>query len=129
VGASIAEGGAATASADCQTCQSRKYVDRSNDPSVSFQTPTALSPAAAESAVRAHEQEHVSHEQAKASENGQEVVFQSVAIHYGICPECGRSYVAGGTTTTVTKAEVSPGATLANALADAVRSGSVDLTV
>ena len=50
----------------------------------------------------AHENQHVQHEQAKAMREGREVVFQSVQIKTGICPECGRAYVAGGTTTTVT---------------------------
>lgn len=27
---------------------------------------------------------------------------QSVSLHMGVCPECGRSYVAGGTTRTTT---------------------------
>ena len=88
---------------ECQACKNRKYKDASNDPTVSFQTPTKLSPAAAEVAVRAHEEEHVVHEQANARSNGRKVVSQEVTIHYAICPECGRLYVAGGTTTTVTR--------------------------
>jgi hypothetical protein len=88
---------------ECQTCKNREYRDVSNDSSVSFQTATRVAPAAAESMVRAHEQEHVSHEQLRAKESGGEVVSQNVAIHYQICPECGKSYVAGGTTTTTTR--------------------------
>jgi hypothetical protein len=88
---------------ECQTCKSRRYKDDSNDSSVSFQTATRIAPGAEESAVRAHEQEHVSHEQTKAKESGGEVVSQNVSIHYQICPECGRMYVSGGTTTTVTR--------------------------
>jgi len=38
----------------------------------------------------------------KAYREGREVVFQSVQIHTAICPECGRVYVSGGKTTTVT---------------------------
>ena len=90
-------------SSACQTCKGRKYSDRSSDPTVSFQTPTSLKPEQASTAVRAHEQQHVVHEQARARENGQRVVAQSVTIHSAICPECGRSYVSGGTTTTTTK--------------------------
>lgn len=93
----------ASSSKECQTCKRRKYTDRSSDPTVSFQTPTSLSPEQASTAVRAHEQQHVVHEQARARENGQRVVAQSVTIHSAICPECGRSYVSGGTTTTTTK--------------------------
>jgi hypothetical protein len=88
---------------ECQTCKNREYRDVSNDSSVSFQTATRIDPAAAESMVRAHEQEHVSHEQLRAKESGGEVVSQSVSIHYQTCPECGKSYVAGGTTTTTTR--------------------------
>ncbi len=98
-------------SKECNTCKSRKYADRSSDPTVSFQTPTSLSPEAASTAVRAHEQEHVVHEQARAREKGLRVVSQSVSIHYAICPECGRSYVSGGTTTTATRAESNTGYT------------------
>jgi hypothetical protein len=96
------QGTGQTGPAECKTCSNRKYRDVSNDSTVSFQTPTQLSPAAAESLVRAHEQEHVSHEQVSAGENGRKVVAQNVAIHYGVCPECGRPFVSGGTTTTVT---------------------------
>lgn len=88
---------------ECRTCKSRKYQDGSNDSTVSFQTPTSLTPQAAETAVRSHEQEHVAHEQVNAKSEGRRVVAQQVAIHYAICPECGRAYVSGGTTTTVTK--------------------------
>ena len=88
---------------ECEACKNRKYVDGSNDPSVSFKTPTTIAPGAAYGAVRAHEQEHVTNENAKAQLNGGRVVSQSVAIHYAVCPECGRAYVSGGTTTTVTK--------------------------
>jgi hypothetical protein len=91
------------ATTECKTCRSRKYSDGSNDSTVSFQTPTKLSPEQANTAVRSHEQEHVVHEQARARENGRRVVSQSVAIHTAVCPECGRVYVSGGTTTTVTK--------------------------
>lgn len=90
-------------SGDCQTCKQRKYTDRSSDPTVTFQTPTSLTPEQASTAVRAHEQQHVVHEQARARQNGQRVVAQSVTIHSAICPECGRSYVSGGTTTTTTR--------------------------
>ncbi|MDR0424927.1 MAG: hypothetical protein LBH39_05670, partial [Clostridiales Family XIII bacterium] len=89
---------------ECQTCKSRRYKDVSDDPSVSFQTPTKLSNAEAGPAVRAHEQQHVTHEQDRADREGREVVSQNVVIHYAVCPECGKSYVAGGTTTTVTRA-------------------------
>lgn len=92
---------------ECQTCAQRKYQDGSDDMGVSFQTPTRLSPEEAGAAVRGHEQEHVTREQAKAKREGKEVVSQSVVIHTSVCPECGKVYVSGGTTrtTTATKPE------------------------
>lgn len=89
----------------CETCEKRKYQDGSDDPSVSFQTPTRIDPDTAASTVRGHEMEHVFHEQAKAEQEDRKVVSQSVILHTGICPECGRVYVSGGTTRTVTKAD------------------------
>lgn len=90
---------------ECQTCERRKYQDGSDDMGVSYQTPTNIKPEQAASAVRGHEMEHVYREQAKAEREGRKVVSQTVTMHTEICPECGKSYVAGGTTETVTKAE------------------------
>ena len=89
---------------ECQTCEKRKYQDGSDDMGVSFKTPTNVKPEQAASAVRGHEMEHVVREQAKAKREGREVVSQSVTMHTGICPECGKTYVSGGTTHTVTRA-------------------------
>ncbi len=91
---------------ECQTCKNRKYKDGSNDPGVSFKTATRVSPEKAAAAVRSHEMEHVTRERAKAEREGREVVSQNVTYRTGICPECGRTYVSGGTTTTVTKGQV-----------------------
>lgn len=88
--------------AECQTCKERRYQDGSNDPGVSFKTPTNLSPERAAFAVRGHEMEHVAREQAKAQREGRKVVQQTVTIHTAICPECGDVYVSGGTTRTTT---------------------------
>lgn len=87
---------------ECQTCQRRKYQDGSDDPGVSFKSPTNIKPEQAESAVRGHEQEHVIRERAEAEREDRRVVSQSVTIHTEICPECGRIYISGGTTRTVT---------------------------
>ena len=88
---------------ECQTCKNRKYQDGSDDPGVSFKSPGKIDPASAEAVVRSHEYEHVNHNQAKASREDREVIYQSVIIKHGICPECGDTYVTGGETTTVTK--------------------------
>lgn len=89
---------------ECETCEKRKYQDGSDDMGVSFKTPTNIKPEQAASAVRGHEMEHVVREQAKAKREGREVVSQTVTMHTGICPECGKAYVSGGTTQTVTRA-------------------------
>lgn len=90
---------------ECQTCKSRKYVDRSDDAGVSFKTPAHVSPEASGAAVRSHEQEHVSREGAKAHTGGRKVIAQSVQIYTDVCPECGRVYTSGGKTTTLTKTD------------------------
>ena len=84
----------------CQTCENRRYVDQSDDASVSFQTPTKVSSSMAGMAVAAHEQEHVRNEQANALRDDREIVNQSVTLHYDTCSECGKVYVSGGTTRT-----------------------------
>jgi ribosomal protein L32 len=90
---------------ECQTCKSRKYQDVSNDSSVSFQAPSHISPGAAPSAVASHEREHVSHEQSKAARDDRRVVSQTVTLETSICPECGRVYISGGVTRTLTAAK------------------------
>lgn len=87
---------------ECQTCKNRRYKDGS-DEMVSFKTPTHISPESAASAVRAHEQEHVTNAYSKATTKNGKVISASVSIHTAICPECGRTYVSGGTTHTQIK--------------------------
>ena len=89
-------------SEECQTCKNRKYVDGSNE-MVSFKSPTHISPQNASTAVRSHEQEHVANAYSKAATNNGKVVRATVSIHMSVCPECGRSYVSGGTTDTQIK--------------------------
>ena len=88
--------------AECETCKERKYQDGS-DEMVSFKSPSHVSPNAAGIAVRAHEQEHVSNAYKKASKNNGQVMQASVSIQTAVCPECGRTYVSGGQTTTQIK--------------------------
>ncbi len=87
---------------ECQTCKNRKYQDGSDDPGVSFKTASKIT-GSAEAAVRSHEYEHVNRNRAKADREDKEIVYQSVIIKHGICPECGDVYVTGGETTTVTR--------------------------
>jgi len=86
-------------SGECQTCANRKYQDGS-DEMVSFKSAQHISPLAAGTAVRAHEQEHVSNAYKKAAQDNGKVLQASVRIHTSVCPECGRSYVSGGVTST-----------------------------
>ena len=87
---------------ECQTCKERTYQDGSNDPGVSFKAPGHIAPESSGAVVMAHEQEHVSNEQANARTEGRRVVSQSVRVFTSVCPECGRSYVSGGETRTST---------------------------
>lgn len=89
--------------AECETCKERKYQDGSDEGNVSFKTAQHISPESAGAAVRAHENEHVSNAYKKAAQNNGKVLQASVAIHTSVCPECGRTYVSGGTTTTKIK--------------------------
>lgn len=98
----IKKAGRRSSPAECETCKNRKYQDGSNE-NVSFKTASHISPNAAGAAVRAHEGEHVSNAYGKATQNNGKVVNASVSIHTSICPECGRTYVSGGTTNTTIK--------------------------
>ena len=92
----------ADAGTKCQTCANRKYQDGS-DENVSFKSATNIAPEAAASAVRGHEQEHVANAYDKAKQNNGKVISATVQIHTSICPECGKTYVSGGTTRTQIK--------------------------
>ncbi len=87
---------------ECETCKNRKYQDGS-DEMVSFKAAAHIDPQAASAAVRSHEQEHVSNAYKKASMGNGQVVNASVRINTSVCPECGRTYVSGGETTTQIK--------------------------
>lgn len=97
-----ADPGKISSPAECETCANRKYQDDSNE-NVSFKAPTAISPQAAPAAVRAHENEHVANAYSKAANKNGKVLSANVAIKMAVCGECGRSYVAGGLTTTKIK--------------------------
>lgn len=87
---------------ECETCANRKYQDGS-DEMVSFKAPAHISPESSASAVMSHEREHVGNAYSKAGKNNGEVIQASVSINTSVCPECGRSYVSGGETTTQIK--------------------------
>lgn len=94
------------APSECRTCKSRKYVDGSNEGDVSFKAPGHISPGESVGKVMSHEQEHVANARAAGSKPGNELVSVSVNIRMETCPECGRAYAAGGSTTTVMKKSV-----------------------
>lgn len=93
----------ATAKGECQTCKERKYVDGSDEGNVSFKAPGHIAPEASAGVVMAHEKEHVANAKREGNKPGNELISATVSIKTAICPECGRSYVAGGTTRTLIK--------------------------
>lgn len=88
---------------ECQTCKQRKYVDGSDEGNVSFKAPGHIAPEASAGAVMSHEKEHVANAVREGNKPGNELVSATVSLKTAICPECGRSYVAGGTTRTLIK--------------------------
>ena len=87
---------------ECQTCKERKYQDGSNE-NVSFKTPGHIDPGNAAAVVLSHEHEHVANAYKDAAQNNGEVERVSVSLKTDICPECGRTFIAGGETNTQIK--------------------------
>lgn len=83
---------------ECKTCANRTYVDGSNEGNVSFKTPGHISPEASYAAVSSHESEHVANAKSEDAKPGSKLVSASVSLQTATCPECGVSYVSGGTT-------------------------------
>ena len=124
--------GRASAPSECETCKNRKYQDGS-DEQVSFKSAAHISPESSAARVRGHEQEHVANAYSKAAQNNGKVLSCSVSLKTAICPECGRSYVAGGTTSTsikYSKDEKNPYALDRKAIiGEAVKGQNLDLAV
>ena len=97
------QAGKKSSPAECETCKNRKYQDGSDEGDVSFKAAAHIDPKSAASRVRSHEQEHVSNAYEKAAKSNGKVVSCNVSIHTSVCPECGRTYVSGGTTATQIK--------------------------
>ena len=117
---------------ECQTCKRRKYQDGSDENNVSFKAAAHISPESAGAAVRAHEGEHVSNAYKKASQKNGEVLSATVSIHTAVCPECGRSYISGGTTHTMIKYKTESNPyqqELKSADAARLRGANIDLAV
>ncbi len=127
----IKEPGRKSSPAECETCKERKYQDGS-DEMVSFKSAAHISPEAAASKVRAHENEHVSNAYKKAAMKDGKVLRASVTIKLAVCPECGRSYVSGGETNTCIKfpKDDNPyNKNLKGYLDDATKGGNISLAV
>lgn len=92
-----------TGKAECQACKERKYIDGSDEGNVSFKAPGHIAPEASASVVLSHEKEHVANAKREGNKPGNELISATVSLKTAICPECGRSYVAGGTTRTLIK--------------------------
>lgn len=88
---------------ECSSCASRKYQDGSNETDVSFKSPGHIAPAASGATVSAHERQHVANAYQSAAKNNGKVLQATVALKTAKCSECGRSYVSGGTTSTMIK--------------------------
>ena len=91
------------AKGECQTCKERKYIDGSDEGNVSFKAPGHIAPEASAGVVMSHEKEHVANAKREGNKPGNELISATVSLKTAICPECGRSYVAGGTTRTLIK--------------------------
>lgn len=97
----LGDGEQADGTEECETCEKRTYVDGSNENNVSFKTPGHISPEASAAKVSAHEYEHVRNAYQEDKEEGKELVSVSVSLKTAVCPECGKTYVAGGETRTL----------------------------
>lgn len=84
---------------ECQTCKNRRYQDGS-DEMVSFKTPGRISPEESYAKVMGHEKEHVANAVAEGNEENKQLLSATVSLKMAVCPECGRTYIAGGTTRT-----------------------------
>ena len=94
---------------ECQTCKNRKYVDGSDEGDVSFKAPGHIDPGKSYQTVMSHEQEHMTNARQKTSGSDAKLISASISLKMAVCPECGRTYVAGGTTrTTIEYSESNP---------------------
>lgn len=89
-----------TGQIECETCKNRQYVDASDEGNVSFKTPRNISPESSRAIVSAHESEHVANARSEGLQSDAELISANVVLKTATCSECGKSYVAGGTTTT-----------------------------
>ena len=89
-----------TQKAECQTCKERKYMDQSNEGDVSFPAHTLTARGQAPALVMDHAGFLGLNGVAEAQKQNKRLVSVSVSLKTGVCPECGKTYIAGGTTRT-----------------------------
>ena len=94
------EGSSKVKQVECQTCKNRKYVDGSDEGDVSFKTPGHIDPGQSYATVMSHEQEHMTNARQKTAGSDAKLISASISLKMAVCPECGRTYVAGGVTNT-----------------------------
>lgn len=97
------QAGKKSSPAECETCKNRKYQDGSDEGNVSFKAAAHIDPKASAARVMGHEREHVSNAYKKAAQGNGKVMSCNVSLKTAVCPECGRTYVSGGTTATQIK--------------------------
>lgn len=90
---------------ECETCKNRKYMDGSGEGDVSFKAPGHISPGQSYGKVMSHELQHVANARERGARKDSSLVSASVSLKMAVCPECGTSYVAGGTTRTQVRYE------------------------
>lgn len=112
----------------CETCQSRKYKDGSNDSGVSFQSARSMPASTAGIRVASHEGEHMTRETAKANKEGDVITNKRVTFQYGCCPECNKMYIKGGLTS-FTKQSTGEGNAVAAKQADMLRGAGEQLNM
>lgn len=94
------EGSSKVKQVECQTCKNRKYVDGSDEGDVSFKAPGHIDPGQSYATVMSHEQEHMTNARQKTAGSDAKLISASISLKMAVCPECGRTYVAGGVTNT-----------------------------
>jgi ssDNA-binding Zn-finger/Zn-ribbon topoisomerase 1 len=87
---------------ECETCSKRLYKDGSDDIGVSFKHGNHISPEASYSVVLSHEKEHVAIAKEEAKKEKDATVNSTIRLFTAVCPECGKTYISGGETRTIT---------------------------
>ena len=90
------------------SAQFLSYQDRSADPGVSFQEPTAMTQGQAEIMVRYHEGQHYRRDTNQAAASDRKVIYAYTTVQYRTDPATGERYIRGGRTVVKTAADAKP---------------------